>query len=98
MAESWFLYIFCFHEPVSHARHYTGITKDPKRREKEHTRGQGSPLVAELSKRNIGYEFRVISKHNGYSEAKEAERRRKNSGGASRWCPVCKDKRRSQNA
>ena len=94
MAETWFLYIFCFHSPVCHAKHYTGITKDPERREKEHTSGQGSPLMAELVKCNIGYEFRVISQHKGYSEAKEAERKKKNNGGATKWCPVCKEKRR----
>ena len=78
---------------MCHAKHYTGITNDPERREKEHARGQGSPLIAELMKLNIEYEFRVVGQFKGYSEAKEAERRKKNAGGASKWCPVCKEKK-----
>ena len=89
----WFLYIFCFNKRVAHAKHYTGITKDPERREQEHIKGQGSPLMAAVSKLNIGYEFRVLGQFKGYSEAKEAERKRKLRGGASKWCPVCKEKR-----
>ena len=84
---------FAFISPSSMPSTTPGITNDPGRREKEHTRGQGSPLVKAAIEAGIGYEFKVISQHDGYSEAKEAERKRKNRGGASKWCPVYKIKK-----
>lgn len=94
MSEPWFLYAFHLHKRLAHAQHYTGITTDPIRREREHVRGQGSPLIKAAIEAGITYSFIIISEHKGYSDAKEAERRRKNRGGAKKWRPVCKSQRR----
>lgn len=94
MNDPWFLYIFHFDEKVAHAQHYIGITKDPVRREKEHCSGQGSPLIKAFMKAKISYTFEVVGDFPNYSEAKEAERKKKNRGGASKWCPICKEERK----
>lgn len=91
--DEWVLYIFHFHKRLKHAYHYTGITKDIKRREQEHITGKGSPLVKAFIDEDIDYELRVMGKFPNYSEAKEKERRKKNSGGARKYCPICKEER-----
>lgn len=94
MSEPWFLYIFHLHKRLGHAQHYTGITNDPIRREREHVRGQGSPLIKAAISAGIEYEFIIVSEHKGYSSAKAAEKKRKGQKRASRWCPYCKEQRR----
>ena len=60
----------------------------------EHVRGQGSPLIKAAIKQGIEYEFIVVKEFDNYSSAKAAEKSKKGRGGASRWCPYCKDQRR----
>jgi len=58
----------------------------------QHQRGAGARLVEVITQAGIG--FRLARVWSGASRARE--RSLKNSGGASRYCPICQDERKTR--
>ena len=80
------VYVLHFEQPFGHARHYTGYSEDIAGRIWHHSHGTGANLMKHVV--DAGIEFRVAVV---YLDAdREKERRLKNSGSASRYCPICK--------
>jgi predicted GIY-YIG superfamily endonuclease len=80
--------VYCIHlmTPIGHARHYTGSCKNLEKRMREHRKGNTTPLMREVRDRGISWIVSVLDKKGG----KREERRYKNRGGASKYCPFCK--------
>ncbi len=76
-------YLYHFHKPYHHARHYCGSTDNWKRRNKEHRSGKGSPLIK--SALDAGISIEIVWLQLGRS----VEQQIKRSHNASRFCPVC---------
>ena len=86
------VYLLHFDQRYQHAGHYTGWADDLDRRLAAHQRGAGARLVAVITQAGIG--FRLARIWPGASRARE--RSLKNSGGASRYCPICQDERKAR--
>jgi len=81
------VYLLHFDRPYKHAKHYTGYSKHPKIRIDLHRRGIGANLMNVIFEAGIGFQVAKIWYRGG---TRKMERRLKNSGGASRYCPICK--------
>jgi predicted GIY-YIG superfamily endonuclease len=86
------VYLLHFDQRYVHAGHYTGWANDLDQRLAQHQRGTGARLVEVITQAGIG--FRVARLWPGASKAQE--RSLKNSGGASRYCPICRDERKAR--
>jgi predicted GIY-YIG superfamily endonuclease len=86
------VYLLHFDQRYQHAGHYTGWADDLDRRLAQHQRGTGARLVEVITQAGIG--FRLARIWPGASRARE--RSLKNSGGASRYCPICQDERKTR--
>lgn len=80
------VYLLHFDRPFSHARHYTGWGACIASRVAQHRRGDGATLMRHVVAAGIGFEVARIWP--GADRGKE--RRLKRSGGASRYCPLCR--------
>ena len=83
------VYLLHFAAPFGHAKHYTGWTRDkstlPKRLA-HHRKGTGARLMQVVCE--AGIDFTLARTWDDGDRAKE--RRLKNSGSASRYCPTCR--------
>jgi predicted GIY-YIG superfamily endonuclease len=86
------VYLLHFDQRYQHAGHYTGWADDLDHRLAQHQRGTGARLVEVITQAGIG--FRVARLWPGASKSRE--RSLKNSGGASRYCPICQDERKAR--
>jgi len=86
------VYLLHFDQRYQHAGHYTGWADDLDHRLAQHQRGAGARLVEVITQAGIG--FRLARVWSGASRARE--RSLKNSGGASRYCPICQDERKTR--
>jgi predicted GIY-YIG superfamily endonuclease len=86
------VYLLHFDQRYQHAGHYTGWAEHLDQRLAQHQRGAGARLVEVITQAGIG--FRVARLWPAASKAQE--RSLKNSGGASRYCPICKDERKAR--
>jgi predicted GIY-YIG superfamily endonuclease len=86
------VYLLHFDQRYVHAGHYTGWAEHLDQRLAQHQRGTGARLVEVITQAGIG--FRVARLWPGASKAQE--RSLKNSGGASRYCPICRDERKAR--
>lgn len=85
------VYLLHLDRPYKHARHYVGWTEeDLARRLEQHRAGQGSPLLRAAGAVGIG--FKVARLWENHTRLKE--RRLKRSGGATRYCPLCRCEQR----
>lgn len=82
------IYLIHFNTPYAHARHYTGWSENLEARLEEHRRGNGARLMAVIKASGITW---VLART--WEGTRKLERRLKNSGGASRRCPVCRGKK-----
>src|SRR5688572_11787332 len=78
------VYLLHFDRPYKHARHYTGWTLHLEERLAEHAAGHGARLLAVV--REAGINWTLARTWKG---TRHRERRIKNQGGASRFCPMC---------
>src|SRR5438132_1670685 len=82
-------YTLHFHRPIGPehqaTQHYHGWSLDSRRRIVEHAKGQGSILTRLALELGIGFD--VVSIEPG---TPADERRRKNRGGGSRTCGICR--------
>jgi len=85
-------YLLHFDQRYEHAGHYTGWATDLDRRLPEHQAGRGARLLEVITQAGIG--FRLARTWPGGTRARE--RQLKNSGGASRYCPICQDDRKAR--
>ena len=88
------VYLLHFDQRYEHAGHYTGHADDFDQRLPQQASGDGraARLVQVVTQAGIG--FRVARLWPGASKA--YERSLKNSGGASRYCPICQDERKAR--
>ncbi len=86
------VYLLHFDRPYRHARHYVGYTalENLEQRLQRHREGRGARLLARCVREGI--EFKPVRTwvFGSAEAARKKERRLKKSGGASRYCPVCK--------
>lgn len=80
------VYLLHFTRRYRHAGHYTGWAADVARRLDEHRAGRGARLVEVVTAAGVPWQLARVWP--GADRAKE--RRLKRSGGASRYCPVCR--------
>lgn len=85
------VYLLHFDQRYEHAGHYTGWADNLDQRLAQHQRGAGARLVEVITQ--AGISFRLARIWPGTSRARE--RQLKNSGGASRYCPICQDERKA---
>jgi hypothetical protein len=85
------VYLLHFEQRYEHAGHYTGHADDFRIRVGEQASGDGraARLLQVIAQAGIG--FRLARVWPGASKA--YERSLKNSGGASRYCPICQQER-----
>jgi hypothetical protein len=88
------VYLLHFDQRYEHAGHYTGHADDFRIRVAEQASGdrRAARLLQVITQAGIG--FRLARVWPGASKA--YERSLKNSGGASRYCPVCQDDRKAR--
>lgn len=83
------VYLLHFDRPYRHARHYTGYARDEKsleRRLRHHANGSGARLTQVVAAAGIGWTVARVWEDGDRTH----ERSLKNSGGASRYCPLCR--------
>lgn len=83
-----FIYVLHFDDPIAHAQHYVGCTKNPLYRFKKHSIGQGSRLCKELFKRGISFQIGSLSCCT-LNQMRKIERQLKNQKNAARYCTIC---------
>lgn len=87
---SWKVYVLHFDKPYKHAKHYTGIAKNLKKRIKKHRDGHGARLTQVLKQNNIGFRCSQIAEYSTFSEAHAEEKRLKSKvKNPQRYCPIC---------
>ena len=84
------VYLLHFTEPYKHAKHYMGWTEDLAARLAEHTAGRGARLVAVIIAEGIGFELART-----WPGTRLLERTLKRRRMAPRYCPICRQQRRS---
>lgn len=82
------IYLIHFLTPYKHAKHYLGSTDDLERRLIEHATGHGARLMAVIVEAGIDWTLART-----WEGDRKRERQLKNFGGASRICPLCRQKR-----
>lgn len=87
------VYLVHFDTHLSHARHYLGWTSDLTSRIRDRAVGNGSRLLAAVSKAGIG--FRVVRTWPGDRHLERKLKRRHDAAGL---CPECLDARRQRKA
>ena len=80
-----YLYLLHFARPLSHARHYLGLTHDVSSRLEEHVRGHGARLMEVITEAGIDWELAAIGRG-----TRLVERRLKLRQYTPRICPICR--------
>ena len=80
-------YLLHFDEPFKHAKHYLGWTEeaDVTARLAAHAAGHGANLIRVINE--AGHTWRLA--RTWVAVTRFEERRLKNGGGRSRYCPIC---------
>ena len=86
------VYLLHFDRPLGHAKHYTGWSANLPLRLAEHAAGHGARLTEVVAAAGIGWTLA----RTWPNATRAKERRLKNSGGASRRCPLCGVKPRTR--
>src|SRR5438105_4055488 len=79
------VYLVHFDSPFGHARHYTGWAANLEGRLWHHANATGANLLRHVRAAGIGWTLART-----WQATRRKERSLKNSGGASRYCPICK--------
>lgn len=83
--EGGYVYLLHFDEPLHHAKHYIGWTKDLCQRMREHEKGLGARILDYIRSQGKGWVLaRVWS-----GVSKNWERKLKNLKKATYYCPIC---------
>ena len=90
------VYLLHFDKPYRHAKHYVGYTalETLEQRLQRHRDGRGARLLQVCVQHGIGFQPVRTWDFKSAEAAREKERRLKSSGGASRYCPNCKEEKR----
>jgi hypothetical protein len=80
------IYLLHFDEPYKHAAHYLGyVKKDIDQRLESHTNNPDVRLLQVIKEAGIGFSLARVWNN----VSRKEERRLKNTGGMSRYCPIC---------
>jgi predicted GIY-YIG superfamily endonuclease len=89
--DSHTVYLLHFTQRYKHAGHYLGSTNALTKRLAEHQNGRGARLLEVVQAAGISW---VLART--WEGGRRRERQLKKQGGASRCCPICKGKRRTE--
>lgn len=78
------VYLIHFSEPLKHARHYLGYTRDLPARMDQHRNGHGARLLQVIQQ--FGIEYDVVRTWPG---SRVLERKLKDQHHTPRLCPIC---------
>lgn len=78
------VYLLHFTKPYKHARHYVGWASDLNHRLVEHRAGHGARLLEVVQQAGISWTLART-----WTGTRAIERKLKQRGGASRYCPTC---------
>lgn len=81
------VYLLHFDAPYQHARHYVGFSTEIDNRLEVQLRGNGAKLVKRVLE--AGINIRLAKEFPNVSLRFEIQL--KNRGGATKWCPICKE-------
>lgn len=81
------VYLLHLERPFGHAAHYTGWTNDLDARLQAHEDGNGARLMEHVANADIGFELART-----WAGDRTRERQIKRQGGATRRCPICKQR------
>ena len=81
-----FVYLLHFQQPISHARHYLGVTNDLTARMLTHAGGNGAAITKELHRLGIG--FTLVRAWDAPSGRVDEKLFKKQKNGP-RFCPLC---------
>jgi predicted GIY-YIG superfamily endonuclease len=82
-------YVVHLHQPIRHARNYTGSAKNIAVRIGEHRAGTGAKLLAEANRRGIGWHVARLWPTQTHEEAWQIEIGLKNRRDSPAYCPGC---------
>lgn len=85
------VYLLCFHSKLKHAKHYIGFVERPEdldRRMSKHKKGNGSKLMAAVTKAGIDFTIARLWPQGD----RNFERKLKNRKNSKHLCPVCSAK------
>jgi len=74
--------------PRGQARHYLGFTQDLEARLEAHRTGNGSAIMAAVSRAGVGWTLARM-----WEGGRDLERQLKNQHNSPRLCPVCRGER-----
>lgn len=80
------VYLIHFDEPLKHARHYLGYSRNVVQRFESHIKGRGARLLEVLNEQGITY--KVVRVWAGVD--RHFERKLKRRKGTPKLCPVCR--------
>jgi len=93
------IYLIHFDEPLGdlanprgQARHYLGFTTDLESRLDTHASGNGSAIMAAVTKAGISWRLARV-----WRGDRSAERRLKNQHNSPRFCPICQAEKRERD-
>ncbi len=78
------VYLLHFDQPLHHARHYLGTTKNLPYRIHQHLNGEGSPLVKAVMDAGI-----LVHLATTWEGGHDLERQLKNRHNSPKLCPIC---------
>lgn len=84
-----FVYVLHFHQPLHHAAHYTGSTRDLRRRLETHARGFGSRLTRAMMLRGLEWQLGGLYMAT-LKTMRKMEMDAKSQHQGSRFCTICK--------
>ena len=80
-----YIYLLHFMEPIAHAQHYTGSTRDLQRRFEEHHRGEGAKITRAFAEAGIGFKVARVWE----TTSREAEQEIKAQKNGRQYCRIC---------
>lgn len=88
-----YVYLLHFDEPIAHAKHYIGWSKEHPEKEggriEQHRKGQAARLTQVLLEKQIGFTVTRIWE----DVDRNFERRLKNMKCSPKYCPTCRKKK-----
>lgn len=83
------VYLLHFDKPLHHARHYVGYCDNLENRLERHAKGNGSKLMAAVSKAGIGFKLVRV----WLDADRNRERWLHNKKNSPQLCPICRKQR-----
>ncbi len=93
MSNPGWLYVLHFDDPLCHAQHYLGSTRNPTERWIAHATGNGARLTEVLHDRNLQWTVAAVFQTLPGIDHLAAERHAKRQKNTAIYCPICNPKK-----